>query len=202
MENLLEIIGPLIVGALYILGSIVSKKNDAKDRPPAPRQRSRRQVGPEEADRQRQEQYEIRQEILERQSGRGTHSAPEETREEQPALIPIPVMQRQVAEQEDSSGFSWDEPEDSYEDEMERQLKNIEASRREAARLQSESTQGGVQSKGETGSSDKRRKKSSFGSVRSSLKAPAAARSAFIYGEVLGPPVSQRKSSGVPGLTS
>ena len=85
---------------------------------------------------------------------------------------------------------------------MEAQLKKIEATKREVSRLQSQSTQKLTQTKGGTDNPQVARKQSSFRSVRSNLKDPKVARSAFIYGEVLGPPVSLRKGSGVPGLTS
>ena len=126
---------------------------------------------------------------------------PEYHREE-PTPIQKPIRQRREAEIEDSREFFWDNTGDSYDNEMERQLEKIEATKREAARLKSEATQEDVQSTVEIGSSSKRRRESSFGSVRSSLRDPSAARSAFIYGEVLGPPVSLRKNSGVPGLNS
>jgi hypothetical protein len=38
------------------------------------------------------------------------------------------------------------------------------------------------------------------GSARSTLRDPSAARAAFIYGEILGQPVSQRKAQTIPGL--
>ncbi len=199
MDTLFEIIGPLIFFGIYILGKLFSKKDDAKDKQPVTRQRSRPTEDPEDADYQRQEQEGILEQLW--QSGQNAQTALGGNREEPPP-IPSLVMQRQEAEKEDSRGAFWDNPGDSYDDEMERQLKKIEATKRDAARLQSETNQGGIQSAGEIGSSRKRRKKSSFGSVRSSLKDPGAARSAFIYGEVLGQPVSLRKTSGVPGLTS
>ncbi len=79
MDNLLEIIGPLIVGAIYVLGSIFAKKNAAEDRPPAPRQRSRPEQDPDYADHQYEDQDEIRQKIMERQSGQSTQAAPNDT---------------------------------------------------------------------------------------------------------------------------
>lgn len=198
MDNLLEIIGPLIFGIIYVLGKLFAKKGDTEDGSPAGQQ----EEDPEEADRQRQEQEETLWQIMQQRghSRQTSQPAQDQTRGEQP--IPSSVMPRQEVEKEDSSGFSRGNSDDPYDDEMERQLKKIEASKREATRLQSNSAQGGVKSVGEIGSSLKRRKRSSFDSVRSSLKDPAAARSAFIYGEVLGPPVSQRKTTGVPGLSS
>ena len=65
-----------------------------------------------------------------------------------------------------------------------------------------EEYQRNVQSRNSTQPITETGKQNSFRSVRSNLKDPKVARSAFIYGEVLGPPVSLRKGSGVPGLTS
>ena len=38
------------------------------------------------------------------------------------------------------------------------------------------------------------------GSARFTLRDPSAARTAFIYGEILGQPISQRKTQTIPGL--
>jgi hypothetical protein len=195
MDNFFEIIGPLIFFVIYIVGKLFSKKDDAEDKQPAPRQRSRQEQDAEDADYQRNEQEGMMEQLL--QSGQIVQEARAE-----PPVIPSLSMERREVEKNESRGSAWDNIDDSYDEEMERQLKKIETTKRNAAKFQSELTQSGIQSTGEIGSSRKPRKKSHFGSVRSSLKDPGAARSAFIYGEVLGQPISLRKTTGVPGLSS
>ena len=195
MDNFFEIIGPLIFFVIYIVGKLFSKKDDAEDKQPVPRQRSRQEQDAEDADYQRHEQEGMMEQLL--QSGQIVQEARAE-----PPVIPSLSMQRREVEKNESRGSAWDNTDDSYDEEMERQLKKIEITKRNAAKFQSESTQSGSQSTGEIGSSRKPRKKSHFRSVRSSLKDPVAARSAFIYGEVLGQPISLRKTTGVPGLSS
>jgi hypothetical protein len=195
MDNFFEIIGPLIFFVIYIVGKLFSKKDDAEDKQPVPRQRSRQEQDAEDADYQRHEQEVMMEQLL--QSGQIVQEARAE-----PPVIPSLSMQRREVEKNESRGSAWDNTDDSYDEEMERQLKKIEITKRNAAKFQSESTQSGSQSTGEIGSSRKPRKKSHFRSVRASLKDPVAARSAFIYGEVLGQPISLRKTTGVPGLSS
>jgi hypothetical protein len=196
MDNFFEIIGPIIFFVIYIVGKLVSKKGDAEDKQPAPRQRSRQEQDAEEAEYQRLEQEGMLEQLWQSEQIAQTARA-------EPPAIPSLSMQRREVEKNEFRGSAWDESEDSYDDERECQLKKIETTKREAQQTQSKSNQRGVQSTGEIGSSRKpRKKKSSFGSVRSSLKDPSAARSAFIYGEVLGQPISLRKTTGVPGLSS
>ncbi|MGJ8655262.1 MAG: hypothetical protein ACSHX6_02340 [Akkermansiaceae bacterium] len=188
MDNILEIIGPIIVGIFYIVGSIVDKKNKAKESSPDPLQDHDFEAEEEEYQRQVQSQ--------------GRTPPITDPRKQNPSPIPNLSKQRLQAESEHSRDFSWDQSDDSYDNEMEAQLKKIEATKREAARLQSQSTHKRIQTNREISNLQTTRPISSSRSVRSSLKDPKAARSAFIYGEVLGPPVSLRKSTGVPGRTS
>ena len=207
MDNLLEIIGTLVFVGIYFFGNMISKKNDSEDRPAKPRRQLTPVEDPDTMERQRRVQDEIRRKIMERRGQTASQAEPmrEEAPVARPITMPPPVMQREVEKSSDSGTFSWDESDDSYDSAMERQLKQIEATKREAAQLQSQTSKtnlGGIGSLGETSQRRKRRGAIFSGSVRSSLQDPAAARAAFIYGEVLGPPVSLRKSTGVPGLTA
>lgn len=191
MDNILEIIGPLIVGAIYILGNLFSRMKKASE-------------GEDDSPEQRQiSQQEHQQELEEAEHWRRIRAKQRaQTAQTETQVVSPPASnlnsQSQRTESMDGGDFSWDKSDDSYDRKLELQLKKIEATKREAARLQSAPTRLG----GEIGSLSKRSKKNSSRSVRSSLRHPAAARSAFIYGEVLGQPVSLRKSSGVPGLNS
>lgn len=192
MDDILDNLGPIAIGVVYFLGWLFNKINKADETAP-----------------ETQQEYDIEAEEEEYQrhvhAPNGIQPRRETGRQNTPPnLAPIPNLSKQQlqAESERAREFSWDQADDSYDNEMEVRLKKIEATKREALRLQSQSTQKRSQTKGETDRPQTTRKKSSFRSIRSSLKDPKAARSAFIYGEVLGPPVSLRKGTGVPGLTS
>lgn len=103
--------------------------------------------------------------------------------------------------QESEAAFSWDTSDNAYESQMQERLQQIEATKRRAEQLK--------QQVGQAGAPASRRPQSSTSSprlfrssVRSSLSDPAAARAAFIYAEVLGQPISQRKTPTVPGLSN
>jgi hypothetical protein len=86
---------------------------------------------------------------------------------------------------------------------MQDQLKQIEATKRRAAKLKKEAQASRERLKSPSDATDRaarRRSRIGQGSVRSTLNGPNAARTAFIYGEVLGTPVSQKKAATVPGL--
>jgi len=206
MDNLLEIIIPVIIAAIYFFGNLFSKGGDSDDATPSWRPAEQ---DPDVAAREREIRENLRRKIMERrQQSQGSDAAPaaqpvnESDREaDAPARpqSPPPVPQPAASEQ---GGFSWDASDNAYETNMQAQLARIEATKRQAARLQSQAAASTSQVKQEWGHSEprKRSKARLTGSVRSSLKTPSAARSAFIYGEVLGRPVSLQKSSTVPGL--
>lgn len=108
---------------------------------------------------------------------------------------------RQSAESEPDSPFSWDSSDNAYESQMQERLQQIEATKRRAEKLKQQAAgmpqKSSIVSPHTTHSSQFAR-----GPVRKSLRDPAAARAAFIYAEVLGQPISQRKQSSVPGLSS
>ncbi|NBB79314.1 MAG: hypothetical protein GVY36_07710 [Verrucomicrobia bacterium] len=114
---------------------------------------------------------------------------------------PYPVSRSPAPEARSSdAAFSWEVSDDIYDKEMKERLEKIEATKQEAEKLkkQSEARQ------------DPHAKKEPAsttaggalfrGSVIENLRSPNAARAAFVYGEVLGPPISQRKAQSVPGL--
>jgi hypothetical protein len=85
---------------------------------------------------------------------------------------------------------------------MQERLEQIEATKRRAEKLKREADAARKQTKDTRSKTDSRKGRRYLGGpIRESLQDPAAARVAFIYGEVLGRPVSQRKeASSVPGL--
>ena len=215
MDNLLEYIIPVIFAAIYFFGNLLSKNGDEGEAAPgAPRRSS--ESDPEAAERQRRIQEEIRRKILERrqseQGGAGTF-------EQSPApnmrqADSVEAAQREAAKQrsrrEAAARRSQPEPyrpefeperpqANPYQDEMQARLQQIEATKRQAETLkkQAQASREKLSPQPERPSGSTYRAR---GPIRSRLKDPAAARAAFIYGEVLGPPVSQKKSQSVPGL--
>lgn len=177
MDNFFDILGPLVIGALYVLGSIFSKKEKPEDEPPATLY-------------QPEHDYFLEDEEIQRkvQSLKSAQNVQQETRKAH-SLVQVSVPPQHI------------DNINTYADQMNRQLKKIEATKREAARLQSKSSQWGSHAKKGTSNPRNSETMRAGQSVRSSLKNPGAARSAFIYGEVLGPPISLRKTTSVPGLS-
>lgn len=225
MDNLLEILVPLIFAAIYFFGNMLGKSKDEEDAPPMRRAREAGEDG-EAAERQRRIQEEIRRKIMERRqaaSGDQPQVAPagreqserrrelesrrevrevqrEEPRESVDESQPVPpALAREKKEDVHKPVFSWNESDDAYDTAMQAQLKQIEATKRRAEKLRKEAAE---KRKVVEGRSRKERQTGGYftGSVRESLQDPQAARVAFIYGEVLGRPVSLRKEQSVPGL--
>jgi len=124
-------------------------------------------------------------------------ATPEVVRQPTPPRIPKEAPASKVEEVQ-SRGFSWDTSDNAYETQMQEQLRRIEATKRQAAQLKKQAAAAGVKTESKRRSGSGR---SFSGPVREQLQDPAAARAAFIYGEVLGQPVSLRKQSSVPGLS-
>ncbi|MFU8847412.1 MAG: hypothetical protein ACNA77_01675 [Opitutales bacterium] len=222
MDNIFEILIPLLIAAVYFFGNAFSgkSKEDEGGPPLRPRERDAEdEADPEALERQRRIQEEIRRKIMERRQATGgeppqfapAESATQEGRRDQ--AMPHRSEPR-VADQARQSrrepppmreqkpgAFSWDVSDDAYDSKMQAQLKRIEATKRQAEKLQKQARAGREKSK----AIEKPKRRSGgylTGTVRESLQDPHAARVAFIYGEVLGPPISLRKgNSSVPGLS-
>ena len=211
LEDILKVVGSIVFGAIYLFGNKIFKgKDEDEQRPPTlPRQRGEDDNA---AERQRQIQEAIRRKIMERRQAAGGAAPP---------IPPQPVAQhreqhKQVAERqkethqraphvevtphedETDARFSWDESDNVYEQQMQERLKQIEVTKRRAEALKRKA---GVSNRS---TETPGRRKSTVsgalrsGSVRSVLRNPNAARTAFVYGEVLGKPVGMRESgSGV-----
>ncbi len=233
MDNLLEILVPLIFAAVYFFGNMLSRSG-GDERPSARSRRPGLPVDEEAAERQRRIQEEIRRKIMERrreaegvaptvtlppnsaklrerrrevEARREVREHRKETREvvheaEAPSYL-APTYETEPQEAEAPRGFSWDTSDDIYQETMQAQLRQIEATKRQAEALKRQAEAGrSAKSAARRGA----HAKSSggpvlSGSVRDQLKNPAAARAAFVYGEVLGQPVGMRKGSRVPGLS-
>ncbi|MDQ8194435.1 hypothetical protein QEH59_08355 [Coraliomargarita sp. SDUM461004] len=220
MDNLLEYIIPVIFAAIYFFGNMLSKNADEDEAAPLPGQR-RGELDPEVAERQRRIQEEIRRKILQRrqegQEGQGTgepqaaERAPqtrmsEPLRRSQPTPVERPYQpskqERQRQSEPETPIYQAPSPaQSSGEYDIQAKLEQIEATKRRAEKLKKQARASDAKAlphrrpSAATGS-----RRALRGPVRRVLRDPAAARAAFIYGEVLGPPVTQRKSPSVPGL--
>lgn len=228
MDNLFEIIVPLIFAAIYFFGNMLSGKSDDASAP-APR----REEDPDAVERQRRIQEEIRRKIMERRNAEGQGASPasqpasevDRSLRERQAALEERRRQREMTRRAEASkkrtepasripqptpqepAFGGAQSDEVYSTQMQARLRQIEATKRQAAKLQEQATKATKASKDARNSSQQPHPKLSTshsplarGSVRSTLRDPATARAAFIYGEVLGTPVSQKKTSTVPGL--
>ena len=231
MDNLLEILIPLIFAAIYFFGNMLSGKSEDDEESPSSSQRRRSSGddGPDAAERQRRIQEEIRRKIMERRRASGggeatagpsarelrrdvtaqreerqTEAQPREVvREKEEVPSAYSMKPHEGSEESREPTFTWDQSDNSYETSMQAKLRRIEETRKTAAKLKKEAGMSGdLTSDSGSKKSGRRRTGGYFtGTVRESLQDPAAARVAFIYSEVIGPPITLRKgSSGVPGL--
>ena len=228
MDNLLEIIIPLIFAAIYFFGNMASGKDDAGSKPDSAPGRQSEGGDMDAAERQRRIQEEIRRKIMERRraaqgpSDRELRERGEAVRERRaerererrevqaPFEAASPSATSPSAEVQEpespEAAFTWGSSENAYESEMQARLREIEATKRRAEQLKQQA--GLSPTAPQTASSHTGRSERSSphrgllrGPARASLRDPAAARAAFIYAEVLGQPISQRKTPSVPGLS-
>jgi hypothetical protein len=176
MDNILEILIPLIFAAIYFFGNMFSGKSDGDSAPSSGS--GRQEEDPDVIERQRkiQEMREIRRKIAQRRSSEGSRAHPGS-----PSYNPAPRQSQPETA--------------SYESQMQERLQQIEATERRAEKLKQ---QAGITRSNTTFAHNPPR--IARGSARSILRDPSAARIAFIYGEILGQPVSQRKTQTIPGL--
>lgn len=220
MDNLLEYLVPVIFAAIYFFGNMLSKKSDGEDTP-------RSEEDADAIERQRRIQEEIRRKIMERRregEGQGgqmegraparpqsSAPQPESTtaddllRERRAAVEHRRQQRKQEAQSHRNRHTSeeqreWHPETNTYEAQMQERLQQIEATKQKAEKLKQQARASRERTPANAPLTTPRTSLAR-GSVRSTLRNPAAARAAFIYGEVIGPPVSQRKTQTVPGLS-
>lgn len=209
MDNLLEYIIPVIFAAIYFFGNMLSKNSDDEAEPKRPLV----EEDPDVAERQRRIQEEIRRKIMERRNATGSSgeggrdSRPEPAERPRPELAERTWHHPEQVKGEHGRDFRSEpaertrpEPVSSFDHDLQAKLEQIEATKRRAEKLKKQAHASSAQASSVQSADAPSRRTSLRGPVRSTLRDPAAARAAFIYGEVLGPPVSQRKSQTVPGL--
>ena len=174
MDNILEILIPLIFAAIYFFGNMFSGKSDGDSAPSSGS--GRQEEDPDVIERQRKIQEEIRRKIAQRRSSEDSR-APLGS----PSSSPVPRQSQPETA--------------SYESQMQERLQRIEATEKRAKKLKQQSR---INRSNTTFVDNLPR--IAKRSARSTLRDPSAARAAFIYGEILGQPISQRKTQTIPGL--
>jgi hypothetical protein len=176
MDNILEILIPLILAGIYFFGNMFSGKSDGDSSPSIPS--GRKGEDPDAFERQRKIQEEIRRKIAERRDGEGSHS-------------PLGAPNSNAAPSHSQPQAA------SYESQMQERFQRIEATKKRAEELKQQAR---AFRRPQFSSSPAPRPSLARGSARATLQDPAAARAAFIYGEILGQPISLRKTQTIPGL--
>lgn len=210
MEDILQVIFTIVAGLFWLFGGTLFKKRETDDEssPPASsRRRNQRQEDSQNDSEARQR--EIRESILRKIEERRQQSRPE------PVLVPEPkphyherqqtepqkkvsdpTVYRESAKDETAeAAFSWDAS-NEYEQKMQKRLQEIEATKRKAEALKTQLRQTTENHFDTDSKKDTTQNISlSVGSVHSALKNARNVRAAFVYGEILGKPVSLRSSS-------
>ena len=174
MDNILEILIPLIFAAIYFFGNMFSGKSDGDSAPSIPG--GRQEEDPDVIERQRKIQEEIRRKIAERRGEEGS-------------LVPLDAPSSNPAPSQTQPSLA------TYESQMQERLQRIEATERRAEKLKQQ-----VRITQTNSTLAQNLSRISRGSARATLRDPSAARTAFIYGEILGQPISQRRNETIPGL--
>ena len=174
MDNILEILIPLIFAGIYFFGNMLSGKSDGDSAPNIPG--GRQEEDPDVIERQRKIQEEIRRKIAQRRGGEGSR-------------VPLDVPNSSPTPRQSQPKTI------SFESQMQDRLKRIEATERRAEKLKQQ-----VRITQTNSTLAQNLSRISRGSARATLRDPSAARTAFIYGEILGQPISQRRNETIPGL--
>ncbi|MEC8614048.1 MAG: hypothetical protein VXY17_01415 [Verrucomicrobiota bacterium] len=174
MDNILEILIPLIFAAIYFFGNMFSGKSDGDSAPSIPG--GRQDEDPDVIERQRKIQEEIRRKIAERLGGEDSRSPLDA-----PSSSPAPSQTQP--------------PLATYESQIQERLKRIEATKRRAEKLKEQ-----VHITKNNNTLEQNLPLSVRGSARAALRYSSAARTAFIYSEILGQPISQKRNETIPGL--
>jgi hypothetical protein len=204
MEDLFDIIIPAVVMAVYFFGNLLSKKSkDGEGQ--EPNRNEPELTGDSEYIRR------VRDEIRRKVEAR-RNDPPESERREQypvePALGRRKSTSEHVHQRRQRTSAPVPQPEviaptqNAYQNQMKARLAKLKKTQREAAALRDQALKN-ASSKTQKQSAVVRTKRFGLnGPVRANLKDVGAARTAFIYGEVLGSPVGLRKdtSNSVPGL--
>ena len=211
--DILELVFALVAGFFWLFGSSIfrNRENDEPSQPTVSRRNKKRDRDSSHSDDEARQQ-EIRESILRKIAERRQQG------DARPVVVPQPepyyqepyeafsgpqeeasetLVYTEPVEEQTETSFSWNAESNPYEKEMQARLQEIEATKRKAEALRKKLEQ--ATSDADNANTDRYSGAGytlSLGSVRSALKNPQNARVAFVYGEVLGKPVSLRSSSG------
>jgi hypothetical protein len=174
MDNILEILIPLIFAGIYFFGNMFSGKSDGDRAPSIPS--GRQEEDPDVIERQRKIQEEIRRKIAERRGEEG-------------GRVPVDAPSSNPAPNQTHPPLA------TYESQIQERLQRIEATKRRAEKLKEQIHITQINS-----TLEQNLPRAVRGSARTSLRNPSVARTAFIYGEILGQPISQKRTQSIPGL--
>ena len=174
MDNILEILIPLIFAGIYFFGNMFSGKSDGDSAPNTPC--DRQEDEPDIIERQRKIQEEIRRKIAQRRGGGDSRS---------PLDAPIPSSKPRQSQPETVC----------FESQMQERVKRIEATKRRAEKLKEQ-----VHITQSSSTLEQNLPRLVCGSARATLRYSSAARIAFIYSEILGQPISLKRNEIIPGL--
>lgn len=195
LNNLENVIIPIIIMILYGIGSVGQKRKEGKKAPG----QQQPQADPDEARRVREIQEEIRRKIAER-TGRSPAPPPPVPTREPPARKPVPQSQPKRFPTPSSKPTKRPEPVaappvPSYQDEMAAKMREIKELEAQAARVAAKTQQ--VEGFGVKTS---RTRKVPKGKLRSELFAdlanPQGQRKAILVSEILGAPVGIKGPAG------
>ena len=176
MDNILEILIPLVFAGIYFFGNMFSGKSEGDSTLSIPGEGQ--EEDPDVIERQRKIQDEIRRKIAQRRGGEDIRST-----RDAPSSSPAPSQSQTQP------------PTVSYESQMQERLQRIEATERRAEKLKQK-----VRIAQNNNTLAHNPSRISRGSARFALRDPSAARIAFIYSEILGQPISQRRTQTIPGF--
>lgn len=188
MDNLFEYIIPIVIAVFYLFGNKLSKKAEEVF--------DQTSEDTDLDERQRRIQEEIRRKIMQRT---GEQPRSERNQESQPSSSSSSTDLDTKVSKPQAEPDLFASTKDTFASQLQARLKKVEATKKQAQELQKL----GANNIASNSRPDTRSRTVGLfsGSVRSTLRDPVTVRAAFIYAEVLGTPISQKKTSSVPGLS-
>ena len=209
MGDIVELLFAIIAGVFWLFGSTFFRKREEDDpyQQPLP-SRNKKNGNDRKNDDSEERQRQIREAIRRKIAERRQENEPEPI----PAFEPEPRYQEEhnksfepgkalseptaFIEPTEAEAFSWNIEANTYEQDMEERLQEIEATKRKAEKLRNKVKK--ITSGDEDTIPSRRSEQDlvlSLGSVKSALKNPKNAQAAIVYREILGKPVGLRRPS-------
>lgn len=195
MEPLGDYIVPIVVVIIWIVGKLFGAKLGEDEAPPPSQPRST-----DQAERARQIQEEIRRKIEERRresQGQQSASGPPPVPQERPAESPT---QPQVSQQQPPLVAA---PVEDYQAQLRQRQQEIEAAQARVAAARKEANTRIARARGGVGAVEGSSPElvslggSPASFIRAALSSPLSTRNAFVFQEVVGPPVALRTTERI-----